>query len=246
MMRGLVCFATAAALLFAGPAGAQNWVEMSSSDQCILADTGSVALRLGSYGAFGSAVAAGGPARYDPAPTEDGVDWPAESTAFESMAYLCVEGPDGANPQGTWLEAGRFGLQAADFQEADGVMTSEFDFSDVGVQLVAELNCNVLTECYVFTNNTAGPLDTVALTHYIDADLYFVGGLGNDYGGVRPGPPRAVYQFDQGDDPESPTTFIGLSSSDPGDRHVSGWEVGEFSEQRTRIGNVGGGCTVHI
>ncbi len=240
-MKGVVF---AVALLSAQTAWAQNSVNMASSDQCILADTGRVSLQIDSYGAFGSATSTGGRAMYDPAPTDEGVDWPEESTAFESMAFLCIEGPDGRNPRGTWLETGRIGLQPAEFEMVDDTLVSDFTFSQVDVHMEAQLNCNVLTSCYRFTNNTGQDLDTLALTHYIDADLYFVGGLGNDYGGMRAGPPLTVYQFDQGDDQESPTTYIGLSDNDPADRNITSWEVGEFSEQRTRIGNVAGGCTV--
>ena len=231
-------------VLAAMPARAQNSVDMQSSDQCLLDETGRVRVQVDSFGAFGSATSAGGRAMYDPSPTDEGIDWPEESTTFESMAFLCMAGPGGRNPRGSWLETGRNGLNPAQFEMVDDTLVSDFEFARVDVHLEAQLNCNVLTSCYRFTNNTGEDLDTLALTHYIDADLYFVGGLGNDYGGMRAGPPMTVYQFDQGDDPDEPTTFIGLSSNDPADRFVTGWEVGEFSEQRTRIGSVGGGCTV--
>jgi len=236
----------AALLLVAPPAAAQNWVDMESQDEC-LDDQGHVELRVDSYGAFGSATSVGDSdhaGHFDPAPNEDGVDWPRQKTVFESMAFLCVEDAGGRRPRGTWLEQGRRGDNPADFHLEDDVLTSEWEWRGVQATLRAELVCNVLTECFRFTNNTGGELGTVALTHYIDGDLFYVGHHDNDYGGTEAGPPRTVYEFDSGDDPNAPTTYVGLAGSDPSDRLLTSWELGEFMEQRERIANVVGGCTV--
>ena len=232
-------------ILAFGPATAtaQNSAELSSQAEC-LEDQGRVRLRIDPYGAVGSAVSIGGGAHFDPGVNEAGVDWVEESTVFESMSFVCFEDAGGRFPRGTWLESGRYAGQRQAFNVEDGVVTSQSEWSNVTMELRAELMCNVLRECWTFTNNSDRDLETVALTHYIDGDLFYVGGFGNDFGGTRPGPPRTVFEFDNGDDPEAPTTFIGLSSSDPGDPYLTSWEVGEFSEQRGRIDDTGGGCTV--
>ncbi|MHC4838845.1 MAG: MYXO-CTERM sorting domain-containing protein, partial [Planctomycetota bacterium] len=128
---------------------------------------------------------------------------------------------------------------------ADGQATtleSRFALEDIEVQMEAELDCNVLTRCYTFTNRGPADLDAVHLVHYIDGDLYFVGGFGNDFAATNVGVPRVVYEFDQGDDPERPTTFLALFGDEASEPLRSGWEIGEFPESRIRIGNTRNGC----
>ena len=66
------------------------------------------------------------------------------------------------------------------------------------MNLTATLDCNILTQCWTFTNRTNAELDTLAIIHYIDGDLFFEGSFGNDYAGASVGVPKQVYEFDAG------------------------------------------------
>ncbi|MBM4320482.1 MAG: hypothetical protein FJ125_11105, partial [Deltaproteobacteria bacterium] len=238
-------------LAFCLEAGAQGRFNLTMDEMCS-PELGDLSLTIDSYGAFGSAVPSAGDAFFDPPPPE----WRQAGTVFESMAFLCMT--KGGSTTGSWLRVGGddifdpFGggggaaaaLGRADAEQQGSSVVSSFEVDDTLVELVSTLNCNTLTQCYTFTNNGNQVLNTLAITHYIDGDLYFVGGFTNDYGSTIAGPPRVVYEFDQGDNPLSPSTYIGLSSTDPRDPFLTSWELGEYSESRTRISNTGRGCPV--
>ena len=98
---------------------------------------------------------------------------------------------------GTWLERGPLAVNTV----TDGVdnrMTSQYTVDGVEVDLTATLDCNILTQCWTFTNRTNAELDTLAIIHYIDGDLFFEGSFGNDYAGASVGVPKQVYEFDAG------------------------------------------------
>ncbi len=195
---------------------------------------GSVRLRLDVYGAFGSLTSQGDSAFFDPAgPTR------AEGTVFQAMPFLCAERAGAAT--GSWLEA--FELAGVPY-EADGTpnhLVARFRAAGLDVVHDATLNCNVLTQCWTFTNPGAGPVDTVAFYPYVDGDLLFVGDSSNDRGARSVADPPRLYQYDQGDDPQRPTTYLGLSVG-PDEARVTGWEIGGFSESRARIESVARGC----
>ena len=200
-------------------------------------DAGDVSLGLDVYGSFGSSTEINQDALFNPA--NDVPDRGARGTVYESMPFLCRT--QGGDSDGEWLEAGALNANA----NADAVgdrMTSDYTVDGVGVEMVADFDCNVLTQCWTFTNNTGAPLDELALIHYVDGDLFFEGSFNNDFAGTSVGIPRTIYEFDAGDDPEAPTTQLSLFGGDPDDAYLTGWEVGEFSESRGRIANTGGGC----
>jgi hypothetical protein len=94
------------------------------------------------------------------------------------------------------------------------------------------------------TNESNTVIPTIALTPYMDGDLYFgTGGLSNDYGAASLGRPKTLWEFDEGDDPTAPTTYVGITTLGD-DNYLNSWEVGSFSEQRTRIARTTSGCTV--
>ncbi len=72
-------------------------------------------------------------------------------------------------------------------------------------------NGSTLVQTYRITNNT-GASKVVSLSRYLEGDLYFVGSFGNDFGGVS-ADRKTVFQFDTGDDPNAPTTFVGITST---------------------------------
>ncbi|MCB9551669.1 MAG: hypothetical protein H6705_07255 [Myxococcales bacterium] len=200
-------------------------------------DLGTVSMRLDPYGAFGSAVEIAQDANFNPA--SDAPDRGARGTVYESMPFLCRT--TGGATSGTWLEAGRTNA-VANAVGAVNHMDSTYTISGVQVAMTADLDCTTLTQCYTFTNNTNARLDTLALIHYIDGDLFFEGNFNNDFAGTSAGIPRTIYEFDAGDDPQEPTTQLALYGSDPNDARLTGWEVGQYSESRGRIQTVNNGC----
>jgi hypothetical protein len=126
----------------------------------------------------------------------------------------------------------------------DGHLETVFEIGGLEVQGNFFLNCTQMEQCYTFTNVSDVDLPIVSITPYIDGDLYFNGGLGNDYGGTSVGAPKTLWEFDEGDNPEEPTTFLGLHGLAGADQFLTSWEIGEYSEQRSRIMDMDFGCTI--
>ncbi len=203
------------------------------------ADLGRVRIDVDDFGAVGTSIGLGGEAEYDP-----GLDDPDQgyvSTIFESMAFLCVE--RAGITTGSWLEESDANVPAQVFRNGDTI-ESTYTIHGLEVSATYFLNCTQLELCLAVTNVGNAPADTVALTPYIDGDLFFNGGLGNDFGGTSIGAPKTVWEFDEGDNPDEPTTFLGLHSLVQGDQYLTSWEVGRYSEQRSRIMDMDAGCTV--
>ena len=210
---------------------------MSTTDACD-PGLGTVQLGLDVFGAFGSATSAGEDAVFNPAGDEP--DAGARGTVFESLPLLCRG--QGGQTSGLYLETDRVGNVNAVAVGDGSAMTSDYSVMGIDVHLDATLDCNVLTQCWTFTNRSGAPIDTLALTQYIDGDLFFVGGFNNDFGGTSQGRPRTIYEFDQGDDPVEPTTYLALYGDDAADARVTGWELAQYSESRRRIAETGNGC----
>jgi hypothetical protein len=202
-------------------------------------ELGVVEVDIDPFGAFGTAVDISGRQGYDPA--LDAPDQGSVNTVFESMPFLCTETARGAT--GSWLEAGELN-GAVRAQMVGDHLEAAFRVGDLDVQANYYLNCTQMEQCYTFTNVGAEPMPVVSLTPYIDGDLYFNGGLGNDYGGTTVGAPKTLWEFDEGDNPEEPTTFLGLHGLAGADQYLHSWEIGRYSDQRSRIETIGGTCTV--
>jgi hypothetical protein len=237
--RALTILALAVGLAHPLPAGAAPVAFNHRMETAAACDPslGHLRLRMDVFGAFGIATSQGDSAFFDPA--RDVPDRRAQGTVYESMGFLCTDA--GGTREGHVFEAADMvGARVV----ADGVenrLTSTFDAGDVRVDLVATLDCNVVRQCWQFTNLGAAPLDTVAFYPYLDGDLLFEAGSDNDRGARALGEPPHLYEFDQGDAPARPTTYLGLYT-DPDERRITGWEVGGFSESRTRLESVARGC----
>ncbi|MBU1430599.1 thrombospondin type 3 repeat-containing protein, partial [Myxococcota bacterium] len=230
-----------ASLLLCGIAEADivnNAAEFSTGPECDVAETGQLSMGIDLFGAFGSSSSVRYNANFNP--PNDNPDRGEKGTVYESKPFLCMQ--RAGSYAGTWLERGALmslnPVAAADAHQ----LTSDFNYSDVDVHFEATFNCNRIQQCYTFTNRGNSAIDEMALIHYIDGDLYFEGGFSNDYGGASLGSPKTVYEFDEGDDPDQPTTLLALYGVDPHDRYLTGWEVGEFPESKGRIANLDGGC----
>jgi MYXO-CTERM domain-containing protein len=207
-----------------------------TGQQCNVRETGRVTLGMDAYGTFGSATAAGEDAEFNPG--NDNPDAGEAGTVYNSSPFLCRTQAGRSN--GQWLADGPAAGARAD--GANNRMTSGYTVDGVRIDLTATLECNVLTQCWTFTNRTNARLDTLAITHYVDGDLFFVGAFSNDYGATSVGVPRTIYEFDAGDDPEEPTTQLALFGNDPADRFLTGWEVAQYSESVGRIADTDDGC----
>lgn len=221
--------------------GGANSADFATGEFCD-PELGSVRLSLDAYGSHGSATSAGSNAQYNP--VDDMPDQGFVNTMYESQPFLCRT-TAGGQTSGTWLEAGGYDGQPAQAVINNGVVESTFSTQGLQVQGRYWLECTQLHHCYTFTNISQEAMPTVALTHYIDGDLYFgQGGLSNDYGATSVGAPKTLWEFDEGDDPNDPTTFVGMYGIDGADQFLNSWEIGQYSEQRERIGNTGGGCSI--
>ena len=239
-LRGLTVALLALTALVPAAAGAVpiNGFQPMRTGQGCNPNVGAVSVGVDAYGAFGSATANHQDALYDPI---DQPDRGPRGTVYESMPFLCKSQAGVAT--GNWMEQGRVADIAPARADGNGnSLTSDFVVDGLAAHLEASLDCNILTECWSFTNRSGARLDQVELTPYIDGDLYFRGNYTNDYGGVSVGNPRTLYEFDEGDDPHLPTTYLALFSQDPADPHLSNWEIGQYSESRARIGRTNHGC----
>ena len=197
--------------------------------------TGLVSVTVDNLGSFGSSTRFGDEASFDPA--NDVPDVGSKDTVYESKPFLCVSRQ--GTTTGSWLE--RSSLSPATTADRTGdVMTSGFAYEAIQINHTTTFDCNQLVQCWSFTNQGA-PIDTLAITPYIDGDLYFNGSL-SDYGGTSTGIPRTIYEYDEGADPQAPTTQLALFGNDPQDQYLTGWEIAQFSESRTRIASTTGGC----
>lgn len=238
----------ALSLFFGTVAQAQNRCTVSTAPDVFVMETqsgcdptlGRVRLGIDAFGATGSA-SGGGRACYDPA--DDQPNQGMVSTIFESAAFLCVEGADG-QVTGNWLDTSDTRNVPFNTVRIDDEVTSTFNIGGLAVEARLRLDCTVLEKCYRFTNTTEEFIPVLAVTHYMDGDLYFGdGGLGNDYGATSQGFPKTLWEFDEGDNPEEPTTFVGLYPLPGGGDLLQSWEIGQYSEQRRRIANHAFGCT---
>ncbi len=233
-----LCVAAACAVGAAQAAPVDVFHPFETGPECNEDLTGHLEMGLDVFGAFGSATEMDVDALFNPA--NDEPDIGARGTVFESMPFLCAT--QGDESEGTWLELGRAGDVEAVADGDGNNLSSRFTMHGLDVQMEAEFACNILTQCYTFTNVSDARIDEVALIHYIDGDLFFAGNFNNDFGATSVGIPRTIWEFDSGDDPQEPTTQLSLYGVDPDDSYVTGWEHGEYSESRRRIANTGRGC----
>ena len=198
--------------------------------------TGVLSITVDAVGAYGSSSGDGGDADFNPA--NDDPDAGPRQTVFEAMPFLCIERQGSFD--GTWVRNRSVSSITSD--RVGNVMASSFTYEDVAVDQVLTFNCNQMTQCWTFTNNGDTALDTLAIIPYIDGDLYFSGGYNNDFGGTSAGIPRRIFEYDTGDNPNEPTTQLALYGQDPLDRFLTGWEVAEYIESKSRIARTLNGC----
>ena len=205
-------------------------------------ELGVVEMNTDAYGAFGSSTG-GTNATFNPA--NDMPDEGAVGTVFEGMTFLCRE--TGNQATGSWMSNGNGANANAVDEDGDGVnetVVSRFTVAGMAVEGRYRLDCTILEKCFTVTNTTGAQVDNMTLTWYLDGDLYFgQGGLGNDYGATSMGSPKTLWEFDEGDNPAEPTTFVGMYALGQGDDFLHSWEIGRYSDVLNRIGRIGNSCT---
>lgn len=203
-------------------------------------ELGAVEVNIDAFGALGSALSS---SNHHYNPFDDMPDQGMVRTIYEWKTFFCKETSAGT-ASGGWLNARSMSGTNPTITVSNGEVTSEFIYQGVRVNLRYWLDCTTIKYCYTLTNESSDVIPTIALTPYMDGDLYFgTGGLGNDYGAASLGRPKTLWEFDEGDNPNEPTTYVGITTIGDDD-FLNSWEVGSFSEQRIRIARTSGGCTV--
>ncbi len=201
-------------------------------------EIGTVEVNVDAFGALGSVL---GSNRHHYNPFNDMPDQGYVRTIFEWMTYFCKESSIGT-ASGDWLTDRDLSVSPT-VSITDGEVNSEFVFQGVRVNLRYWLDCTTVKYCYTFTNESNDVIPTIAITPYMDGDLYFgTGGLSNDYGAASLGRPKTLWEFDEGDNPQEPTTYVGITTLGDDD-FLNSWEVGAYSEQKRRVSSVSNGCT---
>ena len=203
---------------------------------CDMDVSGHLTLEVDVFGTYGSATQVNDEANFDP--REDQPDVGAKKTVFESQPFLCVSRSN--TTTGQWLELSGASTPSYVSDRVGDTMTTTFTYEQIDVRHVLTFDCNHLTQCWTFTNQ-GPPTDTVSISPYIDGDLFFNDNI-DDYGGTSAGIPRTIFEYDEGDAQDRPTTQLALYGNDPQDSYLTGWEIGEYSENRTRISSTASGC----
>ena len=240
-LAGGACALLLSAQAYSQPLGNGDAARFETDPFCD-PDLGEVQFDIDAFGALGTAVRAGGEVLFNPA--DDLPDDGLRRTIFESMVFMCQESNGSA--QGEWLESGRQG--GAQVQAVVDGNEVRSQFNALGLEVVAtyRLDCTTLERCYTVTNISGQPMQVVSLSPYTDGDMYFgpSPSLSDDFGATSAGVPKTVWQFDSGDNPDEPATFLGMYSLTRNDPYLTSWEVGRYSEQRTFMSTTNGGCAV--
>lgn len=191
---------------------------------------GGLSVTLDPYGAFGSSAGPAGNAYFNPPGAIGSAGTTYESALFvrsPSYANFLADGGIGSSGYLPSIAFDSTGTSEAGSSFAQGgldfVLTQMvLDTFTGGVKTGSSLE-----QAYSITN-PGGSSVTLELTRYVDGDLYFAGGFLNDFGGESG---LTLYEFDAGDDPSLPTTYLGISTPDG----VAAWEVDSFSGLRSRI-----------
>ena len=222
--------------------GGGNSYEFATDAAVCDPELGLVEVEVDAYGAVGSAISNSDRHHYNP--FDDFPDQEFVRTIFEWKTFMCKTSATGST-EGKWLTSSALSGVQPIVSVTNGEVFNEFTTMGIEVDLSYKLNCTGLQYCYQMTNVSNSSIQTIALTPYMDGDLYFgTGGLSNDYGATSSGSPQTLWEFDEGDDPEEPTTYVGISGIANADDFLNSWEVGSFSDQRNRIDDIDGGCHV--
>lgn len=168
---------------------------------------GTATVSVDPYGAFDELT-------FDPV----GEQAPAETT-YESGLWFSGAGRAGQGGNGGFLSVDTISgptQPSIAFQSVDATKaTSEFTVDGIRFQLVQEMlpssdGTSTFRQTYTLKNET-GAATSLDLLRHIDGDLQFDGSI-SDRAGIS-SDRQQVFEFDSGDDPNQPTTFVGIQMS---------------------------------
>ena len=183
---------------------------------------GTLSVTVDSYGAYGSNAFPASDALYNPVgPTG------AQGSTYQSAVYF--------TGLGNYLTESQFGntfppLPGVGFTSTtsnsavSSFSTSGYSFTLTQTVLPPNQGTTVLSQQYVIKNNTGVPQNFQMVRH-VDGDMFFVGGLGNDFAGVS-ADGRYVFEFDTASDPAQATAYFGITAT--GDGQPAGFTVQPF------------------
>lgn len=224
-------------------------VVLAPPEGCVRSRSWLHPVELDPLGAFGSAESVGADPVFVPPPA---VELGPNRTTFEAFSHLCIERGDERGGRhlhfddGPEWEGAALAVEELEVRRVDATSAiTEYVTGGVRVWMLQTLGCDTLTQCYLATNEGPEAVDQLLLTRYHDADLYFLGGFTNDTAAIISGPPHQLVQFeDPAPAPAPPTALPTVTLTYPPAAHerLVGWEVGEYSELRSRILDVAPGC----
>lgn len=198
---------------------------------------GGLSINVDAYGAFGSYAAPAGDAFYNP-----GGMLNAAGTTYESAIFLRANGFSG------YLAEGAIGGQpSVAFSQTGGSLArSSFSRDGLAFELTQEVQDrivgatktgSILVQNYIIRNDSTATKD-FSFTRYLDGDLYFEGDFRNDFGGRSGslGSGINLYEFDTGDNPSDPSTYVGIRSLGSTNTSIeAAYEVSMYPNLREKI-----------
>ena len=191
---------------------------------------GALSVEVDALGAFGSAVANNGVARFNP----PGPVAPA-STTFTSNLYVnvpdrlldheCTDGPTDVITTSPTELVTRQTIGALEYGVAQSLAPIQDSAS------------STLTQTYTIKNVSPDPIPTLTLVRHIDGDLLFDGTLVDGGGASADG--SSLFEFDSSDDPANPSTFVGITGALGGDPSPARWTIQPYNYRGTLVGNDG-------
>ena len=183
---------------------------------------GSLQVTVDAYGSYGSAATPAGDALYNPVGPIG-----AQGSTYESGVFF--------SELGNYLTEAQFGntfppLPGVAFTSTSAsTAVSSFTVSGFAFTLTqtvqpSNLGTTIFSQQYVVTNNT-GADQSFELIRHVDGDMFFVGGLGNDFAGAS-ADGRFVFEFDTAGDPTQSTAYFGITAT--GDGTPAGFTVQPF------------------
>ena len=167
---------------------------------------GAVSVQVDGLGGFGSATD-GGDAMFNPigSRTESG-------TVFTSNLYIDAIGS-------MLSDACDQGVASEVVSESSSSLVTRTTIGTLKIELTQQVHPidatgSSFSQTYVITNLAGAPVNLVLVRH-VDGDLYFDGTLLD--GGAARTDGSVLYEFDQGDNPTSPTTFVRIRGDLGGD-----------------------------
>ncbi|MCZ3389078.1 MAG: Ig-like domain-containing protein [Actinomycetia bacterium] len=188
---------------------------------------GALSVKVDGLGTFGSSAGTGGDAFFNPSGPRT-----SAATVFTSNLYL-----KSANQLlGDCFD----GVPVTVLEQTDTTFKTQRDFGSLTLTLTQAISAGAdsasLSQQYVWTNNGTTTTPITVLRH-VDGDLYFDGTLTD--GGAATQNGTRLYEYDQGDNPNAPSTYVGIEGALDGDATPSRWTIQRYNYRPTIVGNQG-------